>query len=318
METRLTKLLGIQHPIVSAAMANHSGGRLAGAVSKAGGLGTFGVAGKPPEWLRQEVAAVRSQTEAPFGVGFLTHHLQDDEELFAAALAERIPVIAFSFADPQPWLGRARDAGCKTICQVQSMQRAQEAVDAGADVLVAQGVEAGGHTGALSMLPLLEQVLDAYPDIPVVASGGIGSGRTLAAVLGAGADGAWMGTRFLATPEAVEVSQAHKDLIVHSDGSDTAFTAMWDQLLDNPWPEGIGGRGYANAFYRQWQGRERELADRLPYVREEWQRLRTADPIEQGAVWMGLSAGQVQSVMPAAEVIEQVMGEAERLLERWR
>ena len=168
------------------------------------------------------------------------------------------------------------------------------------------------------MMPLLEQVLDAYPDVPVIASGGIGSGRSLAAVLAAGADGAWMGTRFLATDEAVEVTQAHKDVIVRSDGTDTAFTPIWDELANSPWPAGIAGRGYANAFYREWEGRERELADRLPYVRQEWQKRRDADPIEQGAVWMGLSAGQVRSVLPAAQVIHDIMSETEALLARWR
>ena len=318
METRLTKLFGIQHPILSAPMANHSGGRLAGAVSKAGALGTFGAAGKPVEWLRGEIALARSQTDAPFGVGFITHRLSLDAELFDAALQERVPVIAFSFADPRPWIDRARDAGCRTVCQVQSMECAREAVEAGADVLAVQGVEAGGHTGAAAMMPLLEQVLDAYPDVPVIASGGIGSGRSLAAVLAAGADGAWMGTRFLATDEAVEVSQAHKDVIVRSDGTDTAFTPIWDELNASPWPAGIAGRAYANAFYREWEGRERELADRLPYVRKEYQERSASYPIENGAVWMGLSAGQVRSVLPAAEVIAQVMGAAERLLARWR
>jgi nitronate monooxygenase len=318
METRLTKLLGIKHPILSAPMANHSGGRLAGAVSAAGALGTFGAAGKPVEWLRGEIALARSLTDGPFGVGFITHRLELDAALFDAALEERVPVIAFSFADPRPWIDRARDAGCKTVCQVQSMERAQEAVESGADVLAVQGVEAGGHTGATSMMPLLEQVLDAYPDVPVIASGGIGSGRSVAAVLAAGADGAWMGTRFLATDEAVEVSAAHKDVIVRSDGTDTAFTPIWDELQDSPWPAGIAGRGYANAFYREWEGRERELADRLPYVRAEWQKRRDADPIEQGAVWMGISAGQVKSVLPASQVVEQVMADAERLLSRWR
>jgi nitronate monooxygenase len=318
METRLTKLFGIKHPILSAPMANHSGGRLAGAVSAAGALGTFGAAGKPVEWLKGEIALARSQTDGPFGVGFITHRLEVDAALFYAALEERVPVIAFSFADPRPWIDRAREAGCKTVCQVQSMERAHEAVESGADVLAVQGVEAGGHTGATAMMPLLEQVLDAYPDVPVIASGGIGSGRAVAAVLAAGADGAWMGTRFLATDEAVEVSQAHKDVIVRSDGTDTAFTPIWDELLDSAWPQGIAGRGYANAFYREWEGRERELADRLPYVRQEWQKRRDADPIEQGAVWMGLSAAAVQSVLPAAQVIEDVMSEAERLLARWK
>src|SRR5690606_3060619 len=120
-----------------------------------------------------------------------------------------------------PWVAKAREAGATVMCQVQSLSDAQIAVDAGADVLVAQGTEAGGHTGTRGVLPLLCAVLDRHPSIPTLAAGGIADGRSLAAVLAAGADGAWVGTAFLATEEAVEVHDVHKELIVASDGDDT-------------------------------------------------------------------------------------------------
>ena len=153
LQTRFTELLGLINPIMSAPMSNHSGGQLAAAVSGAGGLGTFGGSNAfGPDWLRQQIALIRSQTDRPFGVGFITQLIETDPVNFEIVLEERAPVIVFSFTDPQPWLGRAKDAGAVTICQAQS---AELAVQAGADVLLAQGNEAGGHTGQMNLLPLL-------------------------------------------------------------------------------------------------------------------------------------------------------------------
>jgi len=170
-------------------MTNHSGGRLAAAVSQAGGLGSFG--GIHPagvDWLLEQVRLVRSQTDNPFAVGSLTQYIPDDLPIFDAVLEERALAIAFSFSDPAPWLRQAKAAGAITLCQVQDLKGADEAVAAGADVLVAQGNAAGGHTGGMNLLPFLCSVLDRYPQVPVMASGGISDGRTLAAVLAAGAE----------------------------------------------------------------------------------------------------------------------------------
>ena len=146
-------------------------------------------------------------------------------------MAESPAAIALSFADPAPWIGRCKAAGARVICQVQTYEDADLAIAAGADVLVAQGNEAGGHTGSMGLLPLLVGVVARYPDVPVLAAGGIADGRTLAAALTAGADGAWLGTAFLATPEAVEVHEIHKRLIVESDGTDTVFTRAYDIVV---------------------------------------------------------------------------------------
>ena len=188
-------MLGLRYPIISAPMARMSGGRLAATVSAAGGLGTFGgfspAIPTGPEYVREQIATIRARTDRPFGVGFITQWLSRAPENFEVVLEERVPVVLFSFADPRPWIGRARDAGAITICQVQSLDAARAAAAAGADVLVAQGNEAGGHTGALHLLPFLVRVVEMFPELPVVAAGGIASGRSLAAVLAAGAEGAW-------------------------------------------------------------------------------------------------------------------------------
>lgn len=315
LRTRITELLGVHYPVVSSPMTNHSGGRLAAAVSQAGGLGTFGgIHTDGADWVRKQINYIRSQTEKPFGIGFITHFIPDALASFEVALEERVPVIAFSFADPGPWLQRAKDAGATTLCQIQTLKDAREAVAAGADVLVAQGNEAGGHTGRMSLLPFLTRLLDEYPDIPVMAAGGISNGRALAAILSAGADGAWAGTLFLATPEAVEVPEAFKNRVVESDGEDTIFTRVYDVLGDSPWPEGVAGRVFHNRFVQKWDGRDDEIRDRreelISDAAEAWA---NADP-EMASVYMGESAGSVTSIRPAAEVLRDICDQAENLL----
>jgi nitronate monooxygenase len=261
--TRFTEMFGLTHPLMSAPMALHSGGTLAAAVSAAGGLGSFGGTHptKGPNWIQAEVATIRAATDRPFAVGFITALLPFTEPLFEAALVERPAAVALSFADPGPWIGRCKAAGARVICQVQDYEDADLAVAGGADVLVAQGTEAGGHTGTMSLLPFLAGVVARYPNVPVLAAGGIADGRTLAAALTAGADGASLGTAFLATPEAVEVDVVHKRLIVESDGTDTVFTRAYDIMSGLPWPAEIGERVRRNRFTDEWSEREAELRE---------------------------------------------------------
>ncbi len=315
LSTRLTEMFALQYPIVSAPMAGHSGGRLAAAVSEAGGLGLFGASLMSPERLQSEIEIARATTQRPFGVGFIAQFLPNEEAQFQAALEADLGAIAFSFEDPTPWVARAREAGIATICQVQSLAGAREAVDAGADVLVAQGREAGGHTGGASMLPLLEEILDAYPDHIVLAAGGIASGRALAAVLAAGADGAWIGTRLLATPEA-EIPDEHKQLIVEKQTDDTVFTAVYDILGPGRWPRDMEARVLRNRFVAQWAGRERELEDRLAEVRASNAEALQTDPWENRAVYMGTGVSAIHSIEPVADVIRSICDDAEQRLGR--
>lgn len=316
LRTRITELFGIDHPIMSAPMAMHTGATLAAAVSNAGGLGSFGAihATKGPEWVTKEIANIRGSTDKPFGVGFITAFLPFFEQHFEATLEARPPAIALSFGSPQPWLDRAKASGAKVICQAQTLEDARMAVDAGADVLVGQGTEAGGHTGAMSLLPLLVTVVEAFPDMPVMAAGGVSSGRALAAALAAGADGAWVGTAFLATPECREIPEEHKQLIVESDGEDTILTRTYDILSGLPWPEGIAERVRRNRITDEWHTREVEIpANREQIVAEVEAAERNFDPAARSVLY-GQSAGAVPAVRPAANVLHAICNDAERIL----
>ncbi|HVW34145.1 MAG TPA: nitronate monooxygenase [Acidimicrobiia bacterium] len=319
LRTRFTELFGLTYPVMSAPMALHSGGRLAGAVTAAGGLGSFGGIhpSRAPDWLDAEVDALRSAAgEGPFAIGFITDFLPMFEPLFQAAIKAGPATVALSFGDPQPWLGPLRDAGIRTMCQVQTFDQAARAVEAGTDVLVVQGTEAGGHTGHMSLLPFLAGAAARWPDVPLLAAGGIAGGRTLAAALTAGADGAWVGTAFLATPEAVEVHDLHKELIVATDGGDTVLTRAYDIVSGLPWPAGIGERTRRNRFTDEWDGREAELTTR----RAEFAKPPGSNPFgappdpERDEVLYGQGAGFVSAVRPAAEVLRTLCEEAEAIL----
>ena len=315
LQTRFTDLLGLDYPVMSAPMSNHSGGQLAAAVSLAGALGTFGGTNDfGPEWLREQIAHVRSQTARPFGVGFISQLIEYNTTNIEIALEERAPVFIFSFADPAPWLGRARDAGAVTICQVQSLELARQAVDAGADVLLAQGNEAGGHTGEMNLLPLLVELVERYPNLPVLAAGGITTGRALAGAMAAGAEGASLGTAMLTTPEAVEVPETFKERIILSDGQDSIFTRLYDLLGARPWPEGIAGRVYRNRLVREWDGRDAEVLARREELASDVAAARANGDTELSAVYMGQGAGHITAIRPAAEVLRDICAGAEEAL----
>ena len=303
IRTRFTQLFGIEHPVMSAPMAMHSGGTLAAAVTSAGGMGSFGGihASGGPEWVREQCALVRAQTDKPYAVGFITPFLAAFEAHLDAAIAERPAAIALSFADPGPWASRVKGADIPLICQVQTLAHADDAMAAGADVLVTQGTEAGGHTGTMGTLPLLAAVSARYPDVPLLAAGGIGDGASLAGALIAGADGAWLGSAFLATPDAIEVDDALKEAIVASDGADTVFTRAYDIASGLPWPSWIGARVKRDAFTDAWTDREAEL--RSNPVRAD------TEPL-----YFGQSAASVTAIRPAGEVVREISADAERVL----
>ena len=315
LRTRFTELLGLDYPVMSAPMSNHSGGQLAAAVTLAGGLGAFGGTNDfGPEWLRQQIADVRGRTGRPFGVGFITQLIEYNTANIEIALEERVPVVIFSFADPDPWVRRAKEAGAITVCQVQSVDLAQQSVDAGADVLLAQGNEAGGHTGEMNLLPLLVGLVERYPHLPVLAAGGITTGRALAGAIAAGAEGASLGTALLPTPEAVEVPQSFKERIVLSDGQDTTFTRVYDLLGARPWPEGIAGRVYRNRLVREWDGRDAEILAHREELASDVAAARASQDTELSAVYMGQGAGHINAIRPASDVVRDICQGAEGIL----
>ena len=320
LHTRFTDMFGLDYPIMSAPMTSHSGGTLAAAVSAAGALGSFGgISDKGPQFAREQIALIRAKTDRPFAVGFITHMLSFAHPILTLCLEEHVPAAAFSFADPGPYAKQAKDAGANVICQVQTMEAAHQAMDAGAHVLVAQGNEAGGHTGRQPLLPFLVQVREAWPDIPVLAAGGISTGAALAAVLTAGADGAWMGTPLVATHEAVEVSDAYKQKIVGARAEDSVYTRVFD-ILDvaawgiPPWPDPIAARVIRNETVDQWQGREGDLAASLDDATAEFKQHLQQDEIRWRPIYAGPSAGTVHAVRHAADVVREICDDAEHIL----
>jgi nitronate monooxygenase len=322
--TRLTELLKLRFPIISAPMVGMSGGDLAGAVSAAGGLGTFGGVGAPGwsltlDYVTDNIARARQHSNGPIGVGFITQYIADSQANFDMALNEDVPVMLLSFADPRPWLSRIKASGKIAICQVQSLEAARVAVEEGADVLAVQGNEAGGHTGALNLLPALAQALDAFPATPVVAAGGIANGRSLAAVLAAGADGAWIGTGFRTVRECQEISEPERAAILASDGRDTIWSGVYDKVshaaFDNPpWPDGIAMRAKANAFIRRWHGQEEALATEIGQDQASYQTIYDDPAAANYPHLFGEAAGFVTETETAEGFMTRICAEAEALL----
>ena len=313
LRTPLCDLLGVDVPILSAPMGGVvAGGRLAAAVSAAGGLGLIG--GSTPlgaEWLRAQVELVRSVTDRPFGVGFISH-LATVDALSAVALELAVPIVCHSFVDPAPFMSALRDAGAIVISQVGTVELAQRAAEAGVDVIVAQGTEAGGHTGRISTLPLVPAVVDAVSPIPVIAAGGIADGRGLAAALLLGAQGVLMGTRFIATPEC-EGRATTRERVVAASADDTVLTEVFDLAKGMAWPEGVLGRSLANGFLSEWHGREQELRAWTPEQRAAYREQAVNDP-EAADVYAGEASGLVHSVEAAGDVVRRIAAEAESLL----
>ena len=253
----------------------------------------IGGAFRDPEALRSEIRAATEFTDRRVGVGFISH-LAEVHELARVALESGITVIAHSFADPGPFVAPTHDAGALILCQVRSVAEAEQAAAAGVDVIVAQGTEAGGHTGRVSTLPLVPAVLDAVAPIPVVAAGGIGDARGIAAALVLGADGVWLGTRFEATPEAA-VPRAFAERLVAATADDTVLTATFDLALKSQWPDGIALRALRNRFTDEWHGREDEVRAWSQEQADEY-RTRGFFSREDGAAPAGESVGVINDI----------------------
>lgn len=313
LTTDLTGAFDLDHPIVSAPMANVSGGHLAAAVSEAGGLGLVGGGYGDPEWLQRELPLARSETSRAWGVGFITWSLSP--EVLRLALDHEPDAVMLSFGDPRLYAREIKQAGCGLLCQVQDVAGAVEAKEAGADFIVAQGTEAGGHgTSGRSTLPLVPAVADSVSPAPVLGAGGISDGRTLAAVLALGAAGAVVGTRFYASTEALGHEWA-KELLVRARGEDTRRTRVFDVVRGYRWPEPYTGRALSNRFLERWDGRERELAAALDAEGAAFRAAVEEGDFETAMVWAGEGADLIREVLPAGEIVRRMREEAERALQ---
>ncbi len=312
LHTRICDLLGIEHPILNAPMAGTANAALAAAVSAAGGLGIIGGSNGDGEWLRGQIRAVRERTDKPFGVGFISSR-PNVAELTAVAIAERVPVIGHSFADPTPYVAAIHAAGLLMIAQVQTVALARTAVAAGVDSIVAQGTEAGGHTGYSGTLPLVPAVVDVAGGIPVIAAGGIADGRGLAAVLMLGAEGAWLGSRFVASVEA-EGGSWVKERVVAAGTDDTVLTRAYDIVTQAAFPPGIGDRVVRNDYTDAWHGRDDELPARRAELHAQLVQAAKAGDGRIAPTRAGNAAGLIHAVEPAGDIVRAIIAEAERLL----
>lgn len=312
LHTPVCDVLGIAHPICQAGMASNVSPELVAAVSKAGGLGVLGGLSRTAEVLRPLVRATRELCDGrPYAVNHVVQFI--DDGAFEACLEEGVPVYSFSWGNPAHRVRRAHEAGAKVICQVTSVAELRPILDAGADVIVAQGTEAGGHSGFVPLLALLSAVVGAAGSVPVLAAGGIVDGKGLAAVLALGAAGAWIGTRFLATPEA-DIRPSWKRAIVEAGPEDTVHSLAFDTLWGRDWP-GSGVRAIKNRFTDEWDGRERELLQNVLAVRERvWQAEREDDPTLTGLL-AGAGVGGIRDVRPAADVVRDIVAEAEATID---
>ncbi len=313
LSTPWSRRMSLRVPILNAPMGAVAGGRLAAAVTAAGGLGMVGMgsAGSTAS-LRAELPHVRGT----FGIGLVDWVIRNEPELLDAALAAQPVLVSVSFGTDLSWVERVHDAGIAAATQVYNSGEAQRAQDAGIDLLVARGSEGGGHGEAtIGTLPLLDAVLDAV-SVPVLAAGGIASARSLAAVLAAGASGAWLGTVLSASPEAL-TSDASRRALVEAGETDTTSTRVFDIVRGLPWSKRFPSRVLRNEFVARWSGHEDALADD-PDALDDLAAAVAADDRRTAPVDAGQGVGMITDVAPVGEVIERLCSGAEELLSAWR
>jgi nitronate monooxygenase len=314
LKTRLTDTFGLEHPVVLAPMDYVSDARLADAVSAAGGLGLLGGGYTDEAWLRQQFA----DSTQPVGCGFITWTLRGNEQVLEYALAQHPAAVFLSFSDPGPYAEIIRAAGVPLICQVHNLDQAAHAIDVGADVIVAQGGEAGGHgVGSRSTFTFVPEVADlaarVSPQVLVLAAGGIADGRGLAAALALGADGVLVGTRFWAAHEAA-IGRAAQQRALRANGDDTIRQHVYDIVRDKDWPRQYSGRVLHNDFVRKWHGREAILAEQLPQARAEFQAAVAAQDYATANMIIGEAIGLVDEVASAADIVHSMVTQASTIL----
>src|SRR5882672_4111455 len=313
ISTPLTALLGITHPILSAPMDFIAGARLTKAVSAAGGFGILGGGYGDEAWLEQETAKL-ADLSGPFGIGFITWSLAKQPELLEIALRAHPRAIMLSFGDPKPFASRIKSSGALLICQVQDEAMARQALDAGADILIAQGTEAGGHGASRTTIDIVPAIVDlAAGRVPVAAAGGIGDGRGLAAMMMLGASGVLLGTRFYASQECDGAEEAKKRICAASNG-DSVRGIIFDLSRNNVWPAPFTGRCLINDHARRWKGREVELLQNVHAVAAEYAAAKAAGNFDVAAVIAGEAVGLIHDIPPAAEIVDRIVTEADQIL----
>jgi NAD(P)H-dependent flavin oxidoreductase YrpB (nitropropane dioxygenase family) len=302
----LCELFEIDVPILQAGMSKYTTPELVAAVSNAGGLGIIGGMGRTPDDLRSEIRQVRELTSRPFGVNHVV--CQIDPAAVQMTLAQRVPVLSLAWGRSAELTYQAHEAGIKVIHMIGSPEEAGQVASDGADAIVAQGTEGGGHVGMMSTLSLVPQVFDVVGGVPVLAAGGIADGRGLAAVIMLGAQGALIGTRFLATPEASGRGRS-KDVILNALGSQTVASRFYDRVMEQVWP-GAMVRTIKHPLLEEWAERPEEWALAADELRPSLEAALAAGDL----VLAGESAGLVHDIVPAGELVKRIAQQAEELL----
>jgi NAD(P)H-dependent flavin oxidoreductase YrpB (nitropropane dioxygenase family) len=314
IRTPVCDLLGIDLPIFLGGMGSVYSPPLVAAVSNAGGLGAMGCHSLNADQVRAGTALIRKQTDKPFGLNYLIFDLV--EESFAAALTLKPAVMAFAWPRPEQdirsYIGRAHDAGCKVTFMAGGVPEAKRAAQCGADVIVAQGTEGGGHVAWQATMALVPMIVDAVAPVPVLAAGGIADGRGLAAALALGAEGVLLGTRFLASDES-PLHANFKQAIVDSDGHDTLLSELPDVAAGKVWP-GAMSRSRRNRFIERWVGRDWALRQRQTEALAEIRAAREVGDAEEAPLSMGQDAGLIHDVAPAGDIVRRIADEAELIL----
>src|SRR5580704_12896339 len=316
IRTAVCDLLDIEHPIALGGMGSATSPALVAAVSKAGGLGALGCHYLSPAQINERTAAIRLETNKPFGLNFRTSDTREDS--FAAALELQPAVMQFAWARPdqdlKAYADRAHDAGSKVTYMAGTVSEAARAAKAGVDIIIAQGTEGGGHVGWMGSMPLIPMVVDAVAPIPVLAAGGFADRRGLVAALSLGADGILLGTRFLATVES-PLHPNFKQAIVASDGHDTQLSEIPDVAAGQVWP-GAMTRSRRNRFIERWAGREWALRRDRAEAIEKLRAARESGDVDEGPLSMGQDAGLVHDIPRAEDIVIRIAQEADEILTR--
>lgn len=309
IRTPMTELLGIEHPIILAGMGNVSLAGLVAAVSNAGGLGVLGGGFLPPEELRREIRAVKERTDKPFAVDLLVaENMPGVNDLLRVLYEEDVRIFVSGLGNPGALVKEMKEHGMTVLAMIGNTKHARRCAEAGVDGLVAQGTEAGGHTGRVATFPLVPAVVDAVAPLPVAAAGGIGDGRGLVAALALGASAAVVGTKFVATREAAG-HEAYKQRVVSATEEDTLITKGYT---------GKSCRVIKNPYAESWIGREAEIEPFPVQMMKNWDKMQAA--VEGGDTQVGIMpagqvAGLIHEIESAADVVRNMMTEAEQILD---
>jgi nitronate monooxygenase len=314
-QNRLTEKFGMKHPIVLAPMDYVADWRLATAVTQSGALGLLGGGYGDQRWLREQFDHVSDGT---IGVGFITWSMEQQPELLQQAIDARPAAIFLSFGDPAPHAPAIRAAGIPLICQVHNIEQARHAINVGADVIAAQGGEAGGHgTGTRSTFSLVPEVADllrsSAPEVLLLAAGGVGDGRGLAAALALGADGALVGTRFWAADEAA-IPRAAQERGLRANGDDTIRQNVFDVVRQKSWPAGYTGRVLQNDFLHRWHGHETQLGHDIHRNQQRFLTAVSDQDYDIANVIVGEVVGQIHQIETVASIIEDMVANATTIL----